>query len=655
MRRQRRGEKWGPAILVVLTQALLFTAISAAGPDGDEQPAQPVPAEIVRKKFSETINVVASPIQEGQQVTPFGSEVASVSSRQVEDLTAGDLASALRWVPGVTISRYNVVGSYGGGDGGSIFIRGQGSGRPGAEISTMIDGIPRFGSVWTHPLLDTLATDANDRIDVYKSAQPVLFGNMTFAGVDLIPKRIAQDGMFTRVLGAYGSFATLTGLVENGAKLGDWDYYVLASHRDSDGDRPNADGRVNSLYGRLGYALAKGWSLSVQVHSDDGWADDPGEVGAAPLPQPQRFAVKDALTIATLAEEHDKHSGSVKLFYDSGASHWRQWDGTQAQFYTEVTDFKSYGLHAQEHVRLEGRTDLVVGYDHDQYGGSDQGESSYFPQMLFRNDAAYAMVSRAFGTEVEVIPSAGVRYTDSREFGSNWSGQAGLVVRSGGTELHANVARAFNLPGVYAAVMYSGWGGGDSWKDLRPEIMNHAEVGVGQKLTATSRVDLTVFYDDVTDALVFVPPPPPPPVFANIGAYTERGAEATATFAPSQTLALFGGVTYLDPTPIDVPNSPKWSLVAGASWAPMARLRVHADAEWVDRQTVLNPRFASTQEWIGSRFLVNMKASYRLDLGSSLASEVFIAGENIADSAYVYRPGYPAPGRSWTGGVDLRF
>jgi len=645
--------------------ALLAGARCAADQRGQEAPPQrdqtegALDTEKPEERIREEIKVVAPPIVEGDRLTPFGTQVSSVSSRQVDDLNAGDVASALRRMPGVTISRYNLVGGYGGGDGGAVYVRGQGSGRPGAEISTTIDGVPRFVGVWTHPLLDTLPSDMADRIDVYKSAQPVLFGNRSFAAIDLVPKRAVGQRMFTRVLGSFGQYSTVGGLVENGAKLGDLDYYVLASHRASNGQRQNADGMVNTLYGRLGYVVAEGWDLSVQVHSNNAWADDPGTLGTPQPPQPPRFAVKDTLSIATLADEHGNRSGYLKLFYDSGNIDWRQWDTATTQYFTTLTDFKSYGLRAQERFRLAGKTELVVGYDNDNYGGSTTEErvsrSSVFPQLLLRDDGLYAMVSRTFGSDVALTPSLGVRYTYSRDFGGNWGGQAGFVVRRGRTEIHLNYARAFNLPGVYAAVMYGQWGRGDAWKDLRPEILNHTEIGIGQQVAPALRLEATAFYDQVTNALRFVPPPPPPPSFANIGDYTEQGAEAKITFAPSPGVALFAGATYLDPTPTDVPNSPRWSLVAGVSWAPGESLRVNTDAEWVDAQAVLNPRFSSTQAWIASYFLLNCRASYRVRIVSSLASELFVAVENLTNTAYEYRLGYPMAGRMLSGGLDLRF
>ena len=74
------------------------------------------------------------PIVESSSIEPTG-RIDLVTEEILEAIQAGDLTSALRRVPGVTISRYNPVGAYGGSDGGGIFIRGHGSGRPGANIA----------------------------------------------------------------------------------------------------------------------------------------------------------------------------------------------------------------------------------------------------------------------------------------------------------------------------------------------------------------------------------------------------------------------------------------------------------------------------------------------------------------------------------------
>lgn len=189
--------------LAVLSIALaLLLAVPAAMAVGSDTPAEESEPDVAaegqrpdgQKVFTGAITVTDNPILEGNEVDRSGSIVAKVSERQIDDLYAQDLSAALRRVPGVVISRYNIIGAFGGGDGGGIFIRGHGSGRPGAEIATMTDGVPRFVGIWTHPLLDPLSVDAIDGIEVYRSAQPVLFGNMSFGAVDMSSKRRSSAG-----------------------------------------------------------------------------------------------------------------------------------------------------------------------------------------------------------------------------------------------------------------------------------------------------------------------------------------------------------------------------------------------------------------------------------------------------------------------------
>lgn len=119
----------------------------------------------------EEVSVVSSPIIEGNRVDSFANETKTLSKEQIWDLNAPDLTSALRRppqrTPGVTISRFDNIGSFGGAEGGAIFIRGKGASRPGAEISVMIDGVPAYISVWNHPLLDYLSVDPANSLTVH--------------------------------------------------------------------------------------------------------------------------------------------------------------------------------------------------------------------------------------------------------------------------------------------------------------------------------------------------------------------------------------------------------------------------------------------------------------------------------------------------------
>ena len=168
-------------------------------------------------------------------------------------------------MPGVVISRYNPVGSYGGGDGGAVFVRGQGAGRPGAEIATLVDGVPKFVGVWTHPLLDTLSVDLADQIDVYKGAQPVLFGNMSFAAIDLVPRRETERASAAAPARRTGASTLGTSRGQASGKQGRFDLLVTGEPAPERRAPGNADGRTRALFGRAGFDLAPAWASRSPV------------------------------------------------------------------------------------------------------------------------------------------------------------------------------------------------------------------------------------------------------------------------------------------------------------------------------------------------------------------------------------------------------
>jgi outer membrane cobalamin receptor len=611
---------------------------------------------VVRMKTH--VSVTASPVIEGTLVEPLAGGVTSVGREQIEDLSAQDIASALRRVPGVVISRYNPVGSYGGGDGGGLFIRGMGAGRPGAEIATMVDGVAKFSGVWTHPLLDTLSVDLLERVDVYKSAQPVLFGNMSFAGVNLVPRQRASAGYSGRVTAAYGSFDTSALTADSEGKHGRLSYSVALSQRQSDGQRLDANGRTRALFGRAGVDLGRGWEAAFLYDGTTGSADDPGVLGAVRPAVTPRFDVTDSLGVLSLTRRHGEQSGFVKVSLDDGSIDWRQWSASLSDSYNTLTDWRNLGLKAQDTFGVLGRGALTVGAELQSYGGDARERYSGGPKALgdfrFQNRAVYAAYAHTFGERINLTPSAGIRYNDSREFGGDWGGQAGLTVKGDFGEAYVRFARAFNLPGVWVAVSYQGYGRGEQWRSLGPERARHLELGFARALGTRARIETAAFRIQVEDALRFVPPPPPPPAFANVGDYRAQGVELSLTVEPLRDLALMAGWTYTETRPELIPYTPKVTIVSGAVFS-RGRWRVSSDAQYVDKRFVGNLRYPGQPQKVDAYFLLNGRVALRLGKQNVRGPEVFIAGENLTGADYAFRPGYPMPGRSVLSGLAWGF
>lgn len=612
------------------------------------------------------ILVVGSPIIEGNEVDSFAGQKTTVTEQQIDDLNAQDLSTALRRTPGVNITRYNPVGSFGGASGGAVFIRGMGSSRPGSEIKMMVDGIPMYMSVWNHPLLDLMSIDPAQSIEVYKSPQPCIFGN-AFAVINIIPKGKRVDGFRTSMRLEGGSYRTGIATIDHGGKQDNVDYYLSGGYRTSNGHREDADGEIKDAYGRIGYRFSPVWKLSAFSLGNDNSATDPGKEGADPSRKTGVYQTNSWMNIVTLENSYDLAKGFFKLYRNKGEGNWlNQPTNITRVRENQYNEFLFYGIKARETFHAWKGGQIVSGLDWDYTDGSyddfySNGANNSWSGHHFTIVSPYAAISHLFGerSEFYCIPSAGARYYDKSDFDSEWSPHAGIILGYRQTELHAGYARGVIYPGLDVVVLSEKVNPSlkNSWKNLHAEIVNHYEIGISHNFGQVATAEVTWFYDDGRDRYVIVSPPPPPPVFANIESYRTQGIEASISVNPVQNISLFAGVTYLDPKPSDLPYAPDITWSTGINWRFLEAFKLSLDCQYIDDMYVDSQarRLNATNNLeVHDYFLLNGKVGYSF-LWNRIRTEIFLAGENLTNAAYEYMPGYPMPGISGMMGLKLSF
>ncbi len=612
------------------------------------------------------ITVTARPIIQSNQTDDFGSVKTVITQDQLDDLNAQDLETALRLTPGINMSRFNPVGSFGGGEGGGVFIRGMGSSRPGAEIKMLIDGAPMFMSVWNHPLLDLMSIDITQNLEVYKSPQPQYFGN-AFGVVNIVPKRKESDGFVTRAQVATGSYDTHVVKGEHGGKTNGWDYYLGGAYRESNGHRDNADGEVKNVYGRIGRELSDHWDLTLFTLWNDNYADDPGAEGADKSLREGRYETRAWLTTATLSHEFERANGEIKLYRTEGEGDWLGQPTSTAGVTEDLfNDFLFYGVKAKETLALGNGGKLLAGVDWDYTEGDYTQEYSDGSTDAWDGDhfdilSPYAALSWQLGPDdgLHVIPSAGVRYYEHSQFDSQWAPHAGIVAAYGPAEMHLNYSKGVIYPGLEVEVMSQAVIPmlGQSWEELDPEVVDHYEVGFSYAFTPQLSTDLAFFYEDGQDRYVIVPRSGKTPIYDNVEEFTIRGMEITANWQPMQTLSLFAGITLLDPDPSDLPYAPETTVSYGMNWRFLERFKLSLDGSYVSSVHVgSQTRKINTEntDTVDSYCLINGKLSYLLNLpASNCQCELFVSGENLTDVDYEYQTGYPMPGANAMVGIQF--
>jgi len=653
---KRGREQWWRCLAGAVVAAALWCGVPATAAE-----------ELPDRLHLADLTIVDRPVLEATRFSRYGGQTAVVGEGQVEGLDAHDLATALRRTPGVTISRYNPVGSFGGGQGGAVFVRGQGSSRPGAELQTLVDGVPVYNPVWNHPLLDLLPVGPTSEIEVMKGPQPWLFGN-AFSAVNLVPRRFDEAGYATRLSLSLGRYATFTERLDHGGQVGRFDYLLGQSWRRSDGHRSHADGRLGDGYGSLGYALDEHWTVRGFVLHTDSAAHDPGPRGNADARE-GRYETRSTLGTLSLSHRYDETEGSLKLYASHGIGDWfDQPDGDGDTLNT----WDLYGMRAREALHLWPGGEILLGLDLDWLAGETDFRPVGQPATAFERETLWlaspsAAVSHEFGSRdrLSLTPSLGVRHSRHSDFESTWAPHAGLVLAHRGTELYGAWSRGVSYPGLNTVVFHENFwqavptNDPEGWRDLEPERLDHLEIGLRQALPRDLEVTLSAFRDEGRNRYVVVMPPPPPPHFENIAEYTTTGGEATLTWQASRDLSFFVGVTHLRSDPSDLPYAPSWSTSMGLTWQMTERLTLHLDAQRVGGMEVLSrdrTATAANRQSVSAQTIVNGKLVCVLNQAETGPRvRAFVAVENLTDSNYETLPGYPMPGISPSLGVEVSF
>ncbi|MEI8031190.1 MAG: TonB-dependent receptor [Comamonadaceae bacterium] len=596
-----------------------------------------------------SVTVTSSPVIDSNATDPFASFSTSVTGQQIQDLNAVDLASALRRTPGVTISRFNPVGSFGGEEGGAVYIRGMGSSRPGSEIKTYVDGVPFYMAVWNHPLLDLLPVNAMERIDVLKGPQPQVCGN-TFGAINLVPKRAGKgDGVTGDAQLSAGSFGTVVEQFDLTGRSGDLDYSLAQGYAKSNGHRPDADGKLANLMGRAGYKFSPQWSVNLLLLSADNTAGDPGHATTL-AGKGDQYNTRGSLVALTVVHDHDWIKGAFKAYANNGQAE---------QIPGFTSKFNMSGIRLREDISAWNGGKVLVGVDIDKLSG--EVSPIGFDSEKLTLTSPYLAVSHtaSIGSGWTITPSAGVRSYSHNLLGDSTAPHAGVVVHSAEQlALRANVSKGVNFPGLDAAVLSQLIPPlGASWKTLGAEKMDHKEIGLSWFPHNGTSIDVSVFSDHVIDRYVFAfPPAVSAPGFINLGTYDVHGSEISVQYQIGTGWRLFAGLTKLSSSKADLPYAPSSSVSLGVNWQGGA-WRVSADVQNQSSMNVLGQARASgapNPTKVEGFSVANVRAAFQLPaLGRR--GEVFVALENLFDQQYEFRAGYPMPGRSMQVGLHTSF
>lgn len=615
--------------------------------------AQEQPHDTLMTNRTYKINeVVVTGARNETDVRHLSQTVSVIGRAQIERSMQPSLLPVLtEQIPGLFVTSRGVMG-YGVSNGaaGSISLRGLSGGS--ARLMVMIDGHPQYAGIFGHPISDAYQSFLAERVEVLRGPASVLYGSNAMGGViNIVTRKMKEDGVNTNIHAGYGSYNTLETEVTNRIRKGRFSSVVSGSYNRTDGHRADMEFEQYGGYAKLGYEVTDNWNLRGDVDVTHFNASYPGPVSAPLLDGDQR--ITRGMTSFALENNYQKTSGAISFFYNWG-DHWINDGYTPSAGEGPQDDrFLSHdnmmGISLYQSMQLFKGNRITLGFDWFRYGGrawneyvsgEKVGTTSNLVDKHEDELAGYVDLRQEIRSWLTF--NAGLRVDHHSRVGTEWVPQAGLAFHLPHTiELKASASKGFRYPILREMYMFP-----PQNPNLQPESMWNYELAFSQRLmNGQLTYGVNVFYIDGKNLIQTLPNPNGSGMLnQNSGHIENAGVELQAAYRINRRWSVDGNYSYLH-MKNPVIAAPEHKLYAGMNFS-QGRWNVSTGLQYIaGLYTQVDPDV--TENFV----LWNLRAAFH----ANRWLDVWARGENLLAQKYEINAGYPMPRATVTAGVNINF
>jgi len=615
----------------------------------------------------------------------IGSSISVIDEDMLRLSQQQDIAELLRTIPGFELAR---TGSRGGVS--SVFVRGGES----DQNLILIDGIQvnRSGGSFD---LATLSTDGLERIEIIRGPASALYGSDAVASVIHLISPRGEGPLRGSLRALAGSGDTHEVGINFSGGNDRFGYSLGAGRYATDGvNSLNNDADDTTVRVRLDLvpleALQFKWTASYADSAFDFPTDfRAGVRGGFPAVDPDQgrrtLELSSGLEIAWQMSDKLEH----RLLFGHSDAEDRSFDGLDRNNESDFTDRKSdtdqdrtsaeYRLswHAWKRPGLNAFITLGYEYERQRFDQRTRNLSLDGTRTQHsateRRDTSAAFFQTDWAISDRLFLSAGARIDDNSEYGSEITpiGTLSWALPEWGARLHAAVSRGIKEPAVREN--FGTPGSTDGNPDLRPETSRSAELGIEQRfLGGLIQTGLTWFRTDYDDLIGFVSIPNLPSgafgTFINVQEVRSQGIEAQLRLALTPDLTLSANYTFLRTRVRDGEAAPNFvrgeDLLRRPTHSGSVSLSYAGDRVDLQLSSSLLGSRADRDDGQApvervrndDRWVVNLAASYLLRTDSNgRETRLLLRIDNLLDEDAEEAFGFESPGRTYLGGVELRF
>lgn len=604
-------------------------------------------------KAYEIGEVVVTGTRNETDVRHLSQTVSVVNRSEIDQALQPSLLPVLtEQIPGLFVTSRGVMG-YGvsGGAAGSISLRGLSGGT--ARLMVMIDGHPQYAGIFGHPIADAYQSFLAERVEVLRGPASVLYGSNAMGGVvNIVTRKMQEDGVKTNLRAGYGSYNTLETELTNRIRKGRFSSVISGSYNRTDGHRADMGFEQYGGYAKLGYEMTDNWNLRGDVNVTHFNASYPGPVDAPLLDGDQR--ITRGMTSFAVENRYEKTSGAVSFFYNWG-NHWindgytpSAGEGPQDDRFNSRDNMMGVSLYQSTQFFKGNR--ITLGFDWFRYGGhawseyvsgENIGTTSELVDKHEDELAGYIDFRQDIGSWLTF--NAGLRADHHSRIGLECVPQAGLAFHlPQAIELKASASKGFRYPILREMYMFP-----PQNPDLQPESMWNYELAFSQRLMeGRLTYGVNFFYIDGKNLIqTLLNPNGSGMLNQNSGEIENTGVEIQAAYRINRQWSVDGNYSFLH-MENPVIAAPEHKLYAGANFSH-GRWNVSTGVQYVEGLYTSVGENENKENFV----LWNLRASFR----ACKWLDIWARGENLLAQKYEINAGYPMPGATVMAGFNLSF
>ncbi len=595
---------------------------------------------------------VITPTRTSTALENVGSAVTLISRDEIEKSQVRNVPDLLRKVPGLSVVQSGRPGGQ-----VSVFTRGLNSNQTlflldGARIGSPLNGLVT---------LSNMTSDQIERIEVVRGPQSTLYGADALGGVINIVTRKGNEprkdgknfgGSLTLEAGSHDAFRQAVDLWGAGKRVSG---SLSFSHGSTENSFPNDRYENTTVGGSLTFHASDELQVTGTVRYSNGRNGLPGAVSAFPPNLTERLL--DETFFARIAigwkptdfwEQTLSISNTHENLYDRGSA-----------FSDSTSHSDSFQIGWQNNFKLSKTNTLTAGVDWYLNKGMYATVGATPFDKTIRNTAVYLQDQATFFERLTL--TGGVRYDDNSRFGNEVTYQGTAVLRIDETHmrLKATVGTGFKAPtlnDLYLTFPDTGFGAFLANPNLKPERSVGWDVGIEQDLGKQATLSIRYFQNNVR-GLITGSPVGTGFDFTQVNVDRARtaGIETSLNVKVTDDLTLWLAYTWLAEaknlsTGDRLLRRPEQTGTVGANWHFLDRFNLNTNLSLVSaRQDFDAATFGRTKNRPYAKWDVALSAEICKN------AEVFGRVENLLDERYEEANGYPSLGRTFWGGLKLKF